>query len=148
MSNLEKPPVMILSYADSQSTEGNCMNDYKIGSDTGLIGSNKSLGSEQKYVFTLLKANGRDYIGYCGKSGARILDKQPWALNGGKQWKYIYESECHMPLEYLDAFSDRMDIDPKIFIRSKQFGHPNKNDYEQFWKVIMKLTSLPQEINL
>jgi len=138
---MEKPPVMILSYADSQSTDCNCMNDYKIGCDSGLIGSNKSLGSEQKYVFTLLKTNGRDYIGYCGKSGRRILDKQPWSVNGGKPWKYIYESECHMPLEYLDVFADRMDVDAKIFIRSKQFGHPNKNDYEQFWKVIRKLTS-------
>ena len=137
-----KPPVMILSYADSQSTGCSCLNDYKIGCDSGLIGSNKSLGDVQKYVFTLLKTNGRDYIGYCGKSGTRILDKQPWALAGGNEWKYIYESECHMPIEYLDAFADRMDVDLKIFIRSKQFGHPNKNDYEQFWKVITKLTQL------
>jgi hypothetical protein len=132
-----KPPVMILSYADNQSTGGDCLIDYNIGSDSGLIGSNKSLGAESKYVFTLLKKNGRDYVGYCGKSGERVMDQQPWAAN----WKYIYKSECHAPIEYLEVYAERYGVDPKIFIRSKQFGHPNKNDYEQFWKVIKAITN-------
>jgi len=133
-----KPPVMILSYADSQSTGGDCLVDYQIGLNSGLIGSNKSLGSEQKTVFTLLKKGGRDYIGYCGLSGDRVLDQQPWA----QPWKYIYKSECHLPIEYLEVFAERHGVDPKIFIRAKQFGHPNKQDYEQFWKVLRALQTV------
>ena len=135
---MEKPPVMIMSYSDDKSTDGDCLTDYNIGRESGLIGSNKSLGSEQKYVFTILKKNGRDYIGYCGKSGERVLDQQPWAVN----WKYIYRCERHDDIEYLDSFAARLNVDPGIFIRSKQFGHPNKTDYDQFWKVVKAMQSI------
>lgn len=140
-TTMEKPPVMILSYADSHSTNHCAMDDYQIGKNTKLIGSNKSFGSEQKHVFALLKTNGRDYIGYCGFSGNRSTTKQPWADEGGQTWKYIYESTDHSDLEYLEVFTERVGVDPKIFIRAKRFGHPHKEDYAEFWKVLKNLPS-------
>jgi hypothetical protein len=138
---MEKPPVMILSYADSHSTNRNSMDDYEIGKNTKLIGSNKSFGAERKHVFALLRTNGRDYIGYCGFSGNRVTTQQPWADAGGQTWKYIYESTAHDDLEYLNVFCEKANVNSQIFIRSKRFGHPHKDDYAEYWKVLNYLSS-------
>jgi hypothetical protein len=133
---------MILSYADSHSSAGDCTRDYEIGRDTHLIGSNKSFGPEKKHVFVLLKRGNRDYLGYCGISGNRVTDKQPWADRGGATWKYIYEAPIHTDIEYLDAFCERAGVDLRIFTGAKRFGHPREADYAGWWKVIEAVKNL------
>lgn len=133
---------MILSYADSHSSASDCMRDYEIGRETHLIGSNKSFGAQQKHVFVVLKRNTRDYVGYCGFSGGRVTDKQPWADRGGATWKYIYAAPIHTDIEYLDAFCERVGVGLGIFTRAKRFGHPRETDYTDWWKVIEAVKSL------
>jgi hypothetical protein len=113
----------VLSYVNCASVANNAMTDWEIGCQTGLAGSNRSLG-DRKCIFVLIEADDKVMIGFCGHNVERVTDVQPWLDNGGRHWKYIYRVNQHILLGELKSACEKAGVDQKIFIQTKQFKFP------------------------